>query len=222
VAAAIVFDVMGTLFDLSPLRDRLRAAGAPEGSLEAWFGRMLHGSAALTLVGEFRPFREIGKASLESILEQLGADAGRADEILHGLGELDPYPDAAAAFDELRAAGVRTATLTNGAEDHTRRLLARAELEDAVELVIAVDEVRAFKPHPAPYHHAAARLGLPVERITLVAAHGWDVVGAHAAGLGAVWIDRLERRWPFPLPEPVRAATLVEAVERALAEGGAR
>jgi 2-haloacid dehalogenase len=186
VTEAVVFDVMGTLFDLSPLRARLRAAGAPEGSLEAWFGRMLHGSASLTLVGEFRPFRELGKASLESVLEQLGADVSKADEILQGLGELDPYPDAAAAFDHLRTAGVRIATLTNGAEDHTRRLLARAELEDAVELVIAVDEVRAYKPHAAPYHHAAARLGLPVERITLVAAHGWDVLGASAAGLRAV------------------------------------
>jgi 2-haloacid dehalogenase len=219
---AVVFDVMGTLFDLSPLRDRLRAAGAPEGSLEAWFGRMLHGSAALTLVGEFRPFRDIGKASLESVLAQLEADVSKTDEIVQGLGELDPYPDAAAAFDHVRGAGVRIATLTNGAEDHTRRLLARAELEHAVELVIAVDEVRAYKPHAAPYHHAAARLGLPVERVTLIAAHGWDVVGARAAGLGAVWIDRLERRWPLPLPEPVRATTLVEAVERALAEVGAR
>jgi 2-haloacid dehalogenase len=141
---------------------------------------------------------------------------------LQGLGELDPYPDAAAAFEHVRAASVRIATLTNGAEEHTRRLLARADLEDAVELVITVDEVRAYKPHAAPYHHAAARLGLPVDRITLVAAHGWDVVGAHAAGLRAVWIDRLERRWPFPLPEPVRARTLIEAVEQALADGGAR
>lgn len=218
MTAAVVFDVMGTLFDLSPLRDRLQAAGAPKGSLEAWFGRMLHGSASLTLVGEFRPFREIGKSSLESVLDQLGADVTKADEILSGLGELDPYPDAAAALDHLRAAGVRIATLTNGAEDHTRRLLARGELEDAVELVISVDEVRAYKPHAAPYHHAAARLGLPVDRITLVAAHGWDIVGARAAGLGAVWVDRLERRWPFPLKEPVRAKTLIEAVERALVD----
>jgi hypothetical protein len=44
------------------------------------------------------------------------------------------------------------------------------------------------------------------------------LVGARAAGLQAVWIDRLERRWPLPLPEPVHATTLVEAVEHALAD----
>jgi 2-haloacid dehalogenase len=210
---AVVFDVMGTLFDLSPLRQRLQKAGAPNGALEAWFGRMLHTAASLTLVGDFRPFREVGKSTLESTLQQLGADVAEAEAVLQGLGELDPYPDAAEAFERLGGAGVRIATLTNGAEDHTRRLLARAKLEDAVEAVIAVDEVRAYKPHAAPYHHAAARLELPIDRITLVAGHGWDVVGAQAAGMRAVWVERLERRWPFPTDEPAKAPDLAGAVD---------
>lgn len=51
-----------------------------------------------------------------------------------------------------------------------------------------------------------------------MAAHGWDVLGARAAGLSAIWVDRLERRWPFPTVEPPWADTLVTAVELALAE----
>lgn len=210
---AVVFDVMGTVFDLSPLRERLAKAGAPEGALEAWFGRMLHAAATLTLVGDFRPFREVASSTLGSVLEQLGGDVGRRDEVLQGLGELEPYPDAVGAFARLREAGVRIATLTNGGEEHTRALLARARLAEAVELVITVDEVRAYKPHAAPYHHAASRLGLPLDRITLVAAHGWDVIGARSAGMDAVWVERLERRWPFPTPEPVRAPDLAAAAE---------
>lgn len=216
MAEAVVFDVMGTVFDLSPLRERLTKAGAPEGALEAWFGRMLHTAATLTLVGDFRPFREVASSTLSSVLEQLGGDVDRRDEVLEGLGELDPYHDAADAFARVREAGLRIATLTNGGEQHTRGLLARAGFADAVELVIAVDEVRAYKPHAAPYRHAASRLGLPIDRITLVAAHGWDVVGARAAGMGAVWVERLERRWPFPTDEPPRAPDLVAAVELAL------
>jgi 2-haloacid dehalogenase len=216
VTEAVVFDVMGTVFDLSPLRERLAKAGAPKGALEAWFGRMLHAAATLTLVGDFRPFREIASSTLGSVLEQLGGDPGRRDEVLGGLGELDPYPDAAEAFARLRKAGVRIATLTNGGEEHTRGLLARAQLADAVELVITVDEVQAYKPHAAPYRHAASRLGLPLDRITLVAAHGWDVIGARSAGMDAVWVERLERRWPFPTKEPRRAPDLLAAVELVL------
>jgi FMN phosphatase YigB (HAD superfamily) len=52
--------------------------------------------------------------------------------------------------------------------------------------------------------------------VTLVAAHGWDVLGARAVGMDAVWVDRVEHRWPFPSPEPVRAPDLERAVEVAL------
>jgi 2-haloacid dehalogenase len=213
---AVVFDVMGTLFDLSRLRERLREAGAPAGALEAWFGRTLHAAATLTLVGEFHPFREVASSTLGSVLEQLGGDADRRDDVLDGLGEVEAYPDAMDAFARLQGAGVRIAVLTNGGKRHTRALLERARLADTVEVVITVDEVQAYKPHPAPYHRAGSRLGLPVERIAFVAAHGWDVVGARAAGMDAVWVERLERRWPFPTPEPERAPDLLAAVELVL------
>jgi 2-haloacid dehalogenase len=78
--------------------------------------------------------------------------------VLQGLGELEPYPDAAEAIGRLHEAGLPLGTLTNGGEEHTRRLLERGGLANAVELVITVDEVRAYKPHAAPYQRAAERL----------------------------------------------------------------
>ncbi|MBA2424535.1 MAG: haloacid dehalogenase type II [Actinobacteria bacterium] len=214
---AVVFDVMGTLFDLAPVRRRLTELGAPEGALEAWFGRMLHSAASLTLVGEFRPFREVGEATLLTTLAQLEVETARADEVLRALGELDAYPDAAAAFDLLDRAGVPAVTLTNGGREHTEKLLESAGLRGRVEQVLTVEEVRAYKPHREPYLHVARTLGLPPASLALIAAHGWDVVGARAAGLSAIWVDRLERRWPFPTAEPPTTSTLVEAVELALA-----
>jgi 2-haloacid dehalogenase len=83
--------------------------------------------------------------------------------------------------------------------------------------VITVTEVEAHKPHREPYRHTAPTLGVPPAALALIPAHGWDVVGARAAGLRAVWIDRMEKRWPFPTDEPPPAPDLVEAVELALA-----
>ena len=217
---AVVFDVMGTLFDLAPVRRRLGEIGAPEGALEAWFGRMLHSAASLTLVGEFRPFREIGLTTLRSTLAQLDLEPDRAEEVLQALGELDAHPEADAAFDRLEAAGVPAVTLTNGGREHTEKLLERAGLRPRVQRVLTVDEVEAFKPHREPYLHAARTLGLPPASLALIAAHGWDVVGARAAGLRAIWIDRLERRWPFPTDEPPTAHDLVHAVDLALSASG--
>ncbi|MFN2469162.1 MAG: haloacid dehalogenase type II [Gaiellaceae bacterium] len=213
----VVFDVMGTLFDLASVRARLRELGAPDAALEAWFGRLLHSATSVTLTGEFRPFREIAETTLRTTLAQLELDDGGAPEVLAALGELAPYPDAEGAFERLERAGVGAATLTNGGEEHTRRLLERAGLLERVAAVITVDEVKAYKPARAPYLHAAERLGAEPRQLTLIAAHGWDVIGARAAGLGAIWIDRLERRWPFPLPDAPRAPDLARAVELALA-----
>ena len=214
---AVVFDVMGTLFDLGSVRRRLRELGAPDGALEAWFGRMLHTAASLTLVGEFRPFREIGATTLRSTLAQFDIDPDRAEEVLQALGELEAYPEAAEAFDLLDRAGLPAVTLTNGGRQHTEKLLESAGLRQRVQHVLTVDDVQACKPHRDPYLHAARTLGLPPAALVLVAAHSWDVVGARAAGLSVVWIDRLERTWPFPTDEPPSASTLVEAVELALA-----
>ena len=110
-------------------------------------------------------------------------------------------------------------TLTNGGREHTERLLERAGLRHRVQRVITVDEVEMYKPHREPYLHAARTLELPPAALALVAAHGWDVVGARAAGLTAVWVDRLERHWPFPTDRPPTARNLVEAVELASGSG---
>ncbi len=210
--SAVVFDAMGTLFDLEPLRERL---GAP--ALEAWFERVQHSAATLTLTGAFRPFDEVASAAFRTTAARLGLTV-EPDEALELLSRLPPAQDAAEAIAAARAAGAEVAVLTNGTEENTRRLLELGALP--VEHVFATEQVGAYKPAPAPYLDAAERLGLEPRQVTLVAAHGWDVLGALNAGLQAVWVDRDEREWPFPLPEPRGAPSLPEAVALAL-EGDA-
>jgi hypothetical protein len=52
---------MGTLFDLAPLRERLG-----EAATEAWFQRILHSAATVTLLGEFVPFAELARTGTSS------------------------------------------------------------------------------------------------------------------------------------------------------------
>ena len=208
--SALLLDAMGTLFDLAPLRERL---GAP--ALEAWFERLLHSAASLTLVGSFSPFDELAESTLATTAARLGLEVD-ADEVLGALSQLPAVPDAAAAFDRAEAAGVRLAVLTNGGAENTRALLESAGLEARVERIFTTADVQAYKPAPQPYRHAARELGLDPREVTLVATHGWDVLGALGAGLQAVWVDREERLWPFPTPGPSRAPSLEEAVAHAI------
>jgi FMN phosphatase YigB (HAD superfamily) len=56
----------------------------------------------------------------------------------------------------------------------------------------------------------------------LIAAHAWDVLGAQAAGMQAIWVARLERRWPLPLRQGETVASLIAAAEHALTRLGPR
>jgi 2-haloacid dehalogenase len=215
VTDAVVLDALGTLFQLRPLAERLEELGASEGALDAWFERLLHSAAAVTLTGDFVPFAELARTTIATTAARFGVELDPG-EVLPLLARLPPYPDARPATERLREAGVAWAVLTNGGAGQTRALLEGAGLAEHVWHVVSVEEVRAYKPHPAPYRRVLELLELPPERVTLVAAHGWDVLGARAVGMDAIWVDRVEHEWPFPSPEPQRAPDLEHAVELAL------
>lgn len=205
MAPWIAFDANGTLFDL---RGAAAALGG-EAVLEAWFERVLHGAATLTLAGTWAPFDELASEALATTCAKLGLEGVDQDAALEALQRLPPQPD---AFEAVGRAGRRAAILTNGSAATTRKLVERAQLPIAT--ILSCEEVRAYKPAAAPYELARERLG---EDAVLVAAHAWDVVGARAAGLRAIWVDRDERHWPLAGVEPgEQASSLVDAVALAL------
>ena len=89
--------------------------------------------------------------------------------------------------------------------------------------MIGSDGVRTYKPHPRVYEHAADRLGIQPERLCLVAAHAWDVMGAMRAGLRGAWVARSEL-WLVPVvPQPdVSGEDLQKVASKLLARSAAR
>jgi 2-haloacid dehalogenase len=155
----VVFDVLGTLFSLDAVRAGLTDAGAPPATLEAWFERTLHGTLTLSTVGEFRPFREVARAALQTTLAQLELDVAQAEEILAGLSGVQPHDDAAAALDRLAGENARIVALTNSGAQQTEEILEQAKLRDRFERVFSVSDVGAYKPDRRPYEHVVKELG---------------------------------------------------------------
>jgi 2-haloacid dehalogenase len=93
-------------------------------------------------------------------------------------------------MERLREAGFRLATLTNSPLDVSQAQLANAGLDDLLEQTFSADTIRRLKPAPEPYRMAAERLAVPVNRVRLVAAHGWDIAGALHAGCTAAFVAR--------------------------------
>lgn len=213
---AVVFDVVETLFSLDPVAAALERAGAGREMLDVFFARMLRDTFALGSLGEYRPFGDLADSALMVVAPELSADERAL--VLAAFSELGVHPDVAPAIARLQASGVRIAALTNGSASNTTALLERHGLAGAFDAVVSVDEVRTWKPRPAPYEHIVDRLGVDRDRVAMVAVHAWDLHGARRAGLVTGWAARLERVWANVFDPPdVTADDLIGVADGLLA-----
>ncbi len=189
---AIAFDVVGTLFAIDPLEEKLKAAGLSDGSLKIWFPRVLRDAFALEVAGQFKTFAEVASGALEVLLREnkIDPDKAKIDNVIKAFAELPPHPDVQPAFRMLRNAGVPIFALTNGSAATTKNVFASSGLEDQVEQFISIDDVKHWKPAAAVYLHAAKVARVKPEELALVAAHDWDIDGANRAGLTTGYIAR--------------------------------
>lgn len=123
-----------------------------------------------------------------------------------------PYHDVAAAFASWRVAGVRTAVLTNGVGAQQWRKLHRIGVAAQVEFVVALDDLGVGKPGPRVYAEACRRFDRAASEVVYVGDDvARDAVGASAAGLTGVWLDRAG------LPRPPGVDRVVRDLAQVLA-----
>jgi putative hydrolase of the HAD superfamily len=157
-------------------------------------------------------FAEQRRRRVRDFLGVAGTDAE-----LDGLfaGYLVHYESAWRAYDDvvdglavIAAAGLVTAVLTNGARGQQLRKLSRTGLGDRVGPVFTVDDLGVAKPHADAFRKSCARWGFaPGEVLSVGDNHALDVLGARAAGLSAVHLDRHGRG---PAGETQRVPSLRE------------
>jgi 2-haloacid dehalogenase len=197
----IIFDVNGTLLDPSAIDEALgleAAAGVGLDSLDdAIFQSMTD-----ALVGDYRPFPQYLKAALKRRLALAGHGLARLDDALDVAAQMPPFPDAAEALAKLRAGGLRIAALTNSARAGAERALRNAGLLGFFDELTGSDEVETYKPSPRMYERALAKQDASPADAWMVAAHGWDLVGAKRVGLQTAWISHKEQVLLETVPPP--------------------
>lgn len=216
---AIVFDVIGTLFSLDPLRDRLKKAGLNGDALEVWYARTLRDGMALTESGDYKSFPEVAAATLEGLMAEhsIPPSDESVEKIISGFGELPAHSDVRPTLDLLRAADIKAIALTNGTRQATEKLLHSAGFDPLVNRVVSIEEVKQWKPARSVYLQAVMAAGVEVPEMALVAAHAWDVQGAAAAGLTTGWLPRREKRFSRVMRQPdAKGGTLLEVVQKLL------
>jgi 2-haloacid dehalogenase len=188
----IVCDVNETLLDVGALEPHFKQAFGDGRVLQDWFANVLLYSEVATLAGPYSDFASIGGAALDMVAGARGITLSSADRsrILQGMLTLPAHPDVRDGLQTMRDAGFRLVTLTNSAPAAVQQQLTNAGLTAFFERSFSVDTVRRFKPAAEAYRSVADSLELPVDRLRLVAAHAWDIVGALRAGCVAAFVAR--------------------------------
>lgn len=188
----LLFDVNETLLDIAALDASFDRMFGDAGARQQWFLTLQTLWMTSTLVDDYKPFSELGRAALHMTARRRSRDItpSDADEILTGMMRLPPHPDVPPALDLLASVGVRLAVLTNGTTSGVHSQLRHAKIDRYFDAVFSVDEVKRYKPAPEPYKHAVHRLGTVPKSVDLVSVHSWDVAGARAAGLVTIFVQR--------------------------------
>jgi 2-haloacid dehalogenase len=218
--SVLVFDVNETLLDLNTLAADIEELFADRWAVEEWFVRLLHGSLIATVVGRYEPFGVIAAAALDELAARRAVhlDVSLRDRIVKGIRHLPAHPEVDAALDRLRDAGFSLSAFTNSPHSVAAEQLTNAGLLDRFDMVLSVELAGRFKPHPDCYLAAASSLGVPIERIRLVAAHDWDVAGAIVAGGRGAFVARPRASYRSWLPAPdIEGADLRAVADRIIA-----
>jgi 2-haloacid dehalogenase len=214
----VLFDLNGTLLDPSSIAQELGAGDDAGRLVDQAFDDALFHSMADTLSGEYRSIPEYLRAALERRLIIAGHGTGHLDAAMRKATAMDPFPEAPEALDRLREGGLELAVLTNSSTESAESSLEAAGLRQRLSAVIGSEAVRAFKPHPAVYRHGLETVGAQPREACMVAAHGWDLMGAKRVGMITAWVSRKEGLLLSTLPEPDVSGEDLLSVARSILE----
>jgi len=194
---ACVFDAYGTLFDFASAAVRCSDdLGDREAALTAlWRDKQLQYTWLRGLQGRHADFWQVTGDALDYAMETLQINnPALRDRLMQLYLTLEPFPEAAPTLRALKDAGHTTAILSNGTPGMLSAAVENARLGGLIDMIISVEEVGVFKPHPRVYQRAADRLGLAPDRIAFQSSNAWDAYAASAFGMRVVWCNRYGQR----------------------------
>lgn len=192
----LAFDVYGTLIDTQGVKVELeRRLTEPDKAAEfsrRWRDKQLEYSFRHGLMGAYVPFSQCTREALvfTDRALQTGLSDNDQDHLMAVYAELPAFPDVVPALDQLRDAGMRCVAFSNGTADAVSALLKRAGVDQHMDDVVSVDDIKRFKPDPSVYAFLRTRLETRPEQTWLISSNPFDVIGAAHAGLRSAWVRR--------------------------------
>ncbi len=218
---AVVFDAYGTLLDVHGAMLRHAEALPPdwERISAEWRIKQLEYSwiAALTGPAHHRDFWALTKDALDYVAARHRiTDPAVLEALLDAYRELPAYPDAKPMLQALRRRGLKTAILSNGEPGMLASAVKAAGLQDLLDAVISIEDVKIYKPDARVYPLAEKHLGLKIPQMGFVSSNAWDAQGAVAAGFRVFWCNRSGNPHEYGLDHSATTISGLDELEAAL------
>ena len=197
-----VFDAYGTLFDFASAAAQCKDdLGDQVAALTGlWRDKQLQYTWLRGLQGRHADFWQVTGEALDYAMETLRiSDAGLRSRLMELYLTLEPFPEVRKTLRALKDAGQATAILSNGTPKMLSAAVESAGLDGLIDMIISVEEVGVYKPHPKVYQRAADRLGLTADRICFQSSNAWTPMPPRpsACGLsGAIGMDSARNACP--------------------------
>ncbi|MFO7530006.1 MAG: haloacid dehalogenase type II [Marinobacter sp.] len=189
----LAFDVYGTLVDPMGMSDLLRqdAGDQAESVAALWREKQLEFSFRKGLMKAYEDFGVCTRQALRYAMatRKLELSQDREDELMAAYLALPAFEDSLPALQALQGKYPLFA-FSNGSYPALEKVLGHNNLLDQFDDLVSVDDIKSFKPDPAVYTYARRATGAWDQPLCLVSSNAWDVIGARAAGLMAIWVQR--------------------------------
>lgn len=189
---AFVFDVYGTLFDVTAIKKECEDLypGYGEKISQTWRSKQVEYFMLRQLMGNYATLYAITHQALKYTLKEndLPSSEGNEQRLLEAYLHLPLYEEVEGVLAQLK--GKNLTVFSNGSHDMLDPLISNAGLADVFDQVLSIDETKQFKPAPVSYQYALEKLGLESQEVLFMSSNGWDVSGAKNFGFQTAWINR--------------------------------
>jgi 2-haloacid dehalogenase len=189
---AIVFDLYGTLVNISALNGRCGEVYANgEEFCALWRAKQIEYSFMSSLMGRYHNFLNLTERALDYTAERFGVklDAQQRKRLLNGWVEPTAYPEVASVLPKL-AEKYSLVVLSNGAPRMLETGLKATGIRTHFRWILSAQSAKIYKPSPRIYQLATQKTRLPKNRILFVSSNSFDVLGSKSFGFKVCWVNR--------------------------------
>jgi len=190
---AVAFDYF-VLFDANSVVSEVDKVFPGKGLefTKAWRGKQFEYGFIRSITKRHADFFNVTGDALDYTAEAMNLNLTAPDRarLLNAYLTLKPWPDAIAALQKLKAAGLRIITVSNFSRKMLQASADHAGITNLFDELLSTEVNGTYKPDAKAYELGMKRLHLKKSEIAFAAFGGWDAYGAKTFGYATYWVNR--------------------------------